>query len=213
MEKNICLSRMLKSVIFWTWLFGLVFAFDKHVHFKLKQKNIKLNTQIIKWQPEKHKKPSLFQVLPSVASLKQRLQELQGHLSGDKTRQKLKTKEKWMFISLIRLLTLFCTQSLRKRVARVGEWPWLCSAGAHKSRSSKAPRISSLSRTPLSPKQSTQYPDPAEHALPRAGPGTAQRQPLPQTRREDLMPSSPEAGSYHPQEVPLLFGFITCKQN
>ena len=39
---------MLKSVIFWTWLFGLVFAFDKHVHFKLKQKNIKLNTQIIK---------------------------------------------------------------------------------------------------------------------------------------------------------------------
>lgn len=49
MGKNICLSRMLKSVIFWTWLSGLVvFAFDKHVHFKLKQKNIKLNKQIIK---------------------------------------------------------------------------------------------------------------------------------------------------------------------
>lgn len=118
-----------------------------------------------------------------------------------------------MFISLIRLLTLSCTQSLRKHVARVGQWSWLCSAGALKSRSSKAPRSSSLCRTPLFPKRSTRYPDPAEHTLPRASPGTAQRHPLPQARCEDLTLSSPEAGSYHPQDAPLLFGFLTCKQN
>ena len=125
-----------------------------------------------------------------MASLKQRLQELQGHLSGDKTRQKLKTKEKWVFSPWSDFLTLFCTHSLRKHVTRVGQWSWLCSAGAHKSRSSKAPRSSSPCRTPLSPKRSTQYPDPAEHALPRASLGTAQRHPLPPWRLDAELPGS-----------------------
>lgn len=50
-----------ESVICWMLLFGLVvLAFHKHMHLKLKQKNIKLNKQMIKRQSAKTQKLSPF---------------------------------------------------------------------------------------------------------------------------------------------------------
>lgn len=54
--KSICFIMNAEPRICWALIFDpVVLAFPNHMHLKLKQKNIKLNKQMIKWQSAKHK--------------------------------------------------------------------------------------------------------------------------------------------------------------
>lgn len=105
-------------------------------------------------------------------------------------------------------VTVFNPQRLREHKAKVRLWSCLSFRNL-RSRLSEVRRSGSLLRALFSPKWPTQRPDPTH----RTCPSTAAQHPSP--RHAARMPAvqAPEGDSYHPQELPFLFGFITCKQN